>query len=74
MAEQTAEVYREMGEQMKQNMPPGQAPPIDPFTQMGNVMWVICVGMAIGMVVLGVIYPAIVLWALTRSGTKAACR
>ena len=30
-------------------------------------------GMAVGMIILGSIYPLIVIWTLTRPGVRAAC-
>jgi hypothetical protein len=49
---------------------PGGAPPAEFFAKVYAIMYG---GMAAGFVLFGVVYPAIVLWVLTRPGAKSAC-
>ena len=46
------------------------APPPELFVKVYSVMYS---GMAVGMIVMGSIYPLVVIWTLTRPGVRAAC-
>ena len=50
--------------------PTGGMPPAEMFVKIYSVMYS---GMAVGMIILGSIYPLIVIWTLTRQGVRAAC-
>jgi hypothetical protein len=48
----------------------GGTPPVDMLVRIYTVMYSV---MGLGFMVFGVIYPAILIWVLTRPGVKAAC-
>lgn len=55
---------------------PGMAPPAgagSPAAMFTRIYTVIYSAWGVGMIVLGVIYPAVLLWLLTRPGVKVAC-
>jgi hypothetical protein len=61
----------DMFEEMAQSLPPGAGrPPIAGMTTMFGTMFSVS---AVAVMILGSIYPGIVLWLLTRPGVKAAC-
>jgi len=69
-----AKQFMEMFEEVLKSAPPGQgAPGPAQIAQMGTSMGYMLTGTAVGMVVLGGIYPVIVLIVLTRPSAKAAC-
>jgi hypothetical protein len=69
------EMFQEMFAQMAQAAPPGgpRIPGQAELAQMGTVFGTMYSGMAIGMIVLGVVYPVLVLIFLSRPHVKAAC-
>src|SRR5581483_6976284 len=74
MVQQITATFREMFDEMAKAGPPGQKMPgAAELAQMSTAMGVMMTAGAIVMVVLGVIYPAIVLIVLTRPRVKAAC-
>jgi hypothetical protein len=67
-------MFQEMIEQMGKNVPPGQEiPKAAEIEQMGTVIGMMYAGFGIGMIILGAVYPIIVLMLLTRPRVKAAC-
>ena len=50
--------------------PTGGAPPVSLFVRIYLITYS---GMGVGMILIGVVYPMIVLWLLTRPGVKSAC-
>jgi len=60
-----------MMEQMSQMGPAGQGPPPGAFASFGPMMGIIMAVQCVAMIVLGSIYPAIVLWLLNTSAVKA---
>jgi hypothetical protein len=68
------DMFQEMLDEMARAAPPGQRmPAAGEMAQLGTVMGVMMTASIIGMVIFGVIYPIIVLIALTRARVKAAC-
>jgi hypothetical protein len=67
-------MVQEMAEQMPKAGPPGQrAPGAAELAQMSTMMQAMYTGLAVGMILLGSIYPIIVLILLSRPRVKAAC-
>lgn len=68
-----AQQFRAMFEEMAKAAPPGpKAPSPEELAQISTVMGATMTGTAIGMIVLGSIYPVVVLILLTRARVKAA--
>lgn len=68
-------MFQEMFEEMAKAGPPGQRMPAQAeLNQLGTIMGATMTIFAVGMIVLGVIYPIIVLIVLTRPRVKAALR
>jgi hypothetical protein len=66
--------FKAMMEEMTKAVPPGgKAPRPEELGQMATVMGAMTTGTAIGMIILGAIYPVVVLIVLTRPRVKAAC-
>jgi hypothetical protein len=69
-----ATMFKDMGDQIANAAPAGQpAPNVAEFEQMGAMMGVMYTAQGIAMIILGVIYPIIVLILLSRPRVKAAC-
>ncbi len=67
-------MFKEMFDEMAKAAPPGQrVPGAAEMEQMGTAMGIFYTAFAVGMVILGVIYPIIVLSLLSRPRVKAAC-
>jgi hypothetical protein len=67
-------MFQEMFEEMAKAAPPGQrVPGAAEMGQMGTGMGIMYTAFAVGMIILGVIYPVIVLILLSRPHVKAAC-
>jgi hypothetical protein len=67
-------MFQEMFEEMAKVAPPGQrVPGAAEMGQMGTGLGIMFTAYAIGMIILGVIYPIIVLILLSRPQAKAAC-
>ncbi len=66
----------EVMEQMMTQMPPGPGggPPPGFGSQLATIYGIMFTVAAVGTLVIGSIYPGILLWMLTRSDAKAACR
>ncbi len=63
--------------QQQQQMQPGAAPvpnQANVYEMLVRLYTISGTGGSVAMIVLGIIYPAIVLWLLTRPGAKAACQ
>ncbi len=74
IADQFTGWFREFFDEMAKAAPPGQKMPgAGEIAQIGTVLGIMLTAFAIGMVLFGVIYPVIVLIALTRPRAKAAC-
>lgn len=69
-----AKGYGEMMDEMMKAMPPPRNAPVQPMGQtIAAVYGVMLTAYAVGMVLLGAIYPIVTLWYLSRPGTKATC-
>jgi hypothetical protein len=67
-------MFKDMFEEAAKAAPPGQpVPGAADMAQMGTAMGIMYTAFAIGMMILGVIYPIIVLTLLSRQRVKAAC-
>ena len=67
-------MFKDMFEEAAKAAPPGQrVPGAAEMEQMGTGMGIFYTAFAVGMMILGVIYPIIVLILLSRSRVKAAC-
>lgn len=74
MARGFTSMFQEMFDEMAKVAPPGQRVPGQAeMAQMGTMIGVMMTVFAVAMVILGVIYPVIVLIVLTRRRVKAAC-
>jgi hypothetical protein len=70
------EMFQEMFDEMAKAAPPGRkmaAPPPGELAQLGMFMGIAMTATAVGTVIFGSIYPAVVLILLTRPRVKAAC-
>jgi hypothetical protein len=72
LARNMGEMVIQMSAQQPGMMPAGKGgmPPVALFVRVYTVMYSV---MGVGVIVLGVIYPLVVLWLLTRPGVKSAC-
>jgi ABC-type multidrug transport system fused ATPase/permease subunit len=69
-------IFQEMFDEMAKAGPPGKkmaAPGPGELAQIGTFMGIGMTAVAVGMIIFGAIYPAIVLISLTRPRVKAAC-
>lgn len=67
-------MFQEMFDEMAKAAPPGQRMPGQAeITQMGTMIGVMMTVFAVAMVILGVIYPVVVLIVLSRPRVKASC-
>jgi hypothetical protein len=74
MTKAFTDMFQEMFQEVAKAGPPGQrVPGAAEIAQMGTAMGIMYTAMAIGMVILGVIYPIIVLILLSRPRVKTAC-
>ncbi len=67
-------MFQEMADQMAKAAPPGQpAPKAAELAQVGTTVGIVYAAFAVAMIVLGAIYPIIVLILLSRARVRAAC-